>query len=190
MSNLIHIKDDRVKPGMVCKPSARHKTLAGALESFLVYELGYGGAVTEIIDEPTDGKGTLTTVKVVTKIMGCIDTTAFSGSYNDMLVFKKLCYCYDLVSSSLSDEITNNVFDKFFNGKPEGLVPSKLLMANMGPILVGAKITSLAALAYLEFLTEDELKKFDKLPSTEDLCAAIALQHEGVDKEDIIALLH
>lgn len=182
MERSITVTNLRNKGGEIFGPDVYLKPFSQALESFVVYELGYGGNVTEV----SDGE-----VVVQTRIMGCVDTTKFAGNYNDVDVFRKIGYIHALIKAQHGDDILSMVFDHYFKGKPEGIVPSKLVLANLGPILAGETNTELALLTYLEIIDEATLSTFNgKLPTVKDLCSAVALQVEGATKEEIIELLH
>lgn len=72
----IIVTDQRVKPGEgPLKAFTSVRPPAKVLNSFLIYEIGYGGRVTVL---------TATKVVVVTNIMGCVDTTTYEGSEQDM----------------------------------------------------------------------------------------------------------
>lgn len=51
------------------------KNVGQALESLVIYELGYGGRITEL---------SATRAVVKTTVMNCLDTTIFEGSEEDM----------------------------------------------------------------------------------------------------------
>jgi hypothetical protein len=65
----------RQKDGQVFGPDVYEKSLAKTLESLLLYEIGYGGTVTDLMP---------TKVTVLTRVMGCIDTVTLEGSEEDM----------------------------------------------------------------------------------------------------------
>jgi hypothetical protein len=56
-------------------PIVSEVSIQKALDNLLIYELGYGGSVTEF---------TPTSVTTVTHVMGCVDVTIFTGNEEEM----------------------------------------------------------------------------------------------------------
>lgn len=52
------------------------RSVEDALETFLLYEVGFGGRVTDVSE---------TRVEIVTSVMNCLDTTVFEGTAEAML---------------------------------------------------------------------------------------------------------
>lgn len=154
----------RIKDGNRYESPARDVTPQAALVSFVVYELGYGGHVTEI---------TQTRIVVVTEIMGCMDYTTFTGSEEEMaLLFKAgvLSLQIDpLEIPGLKEHVINDLMKKT-KGIP--------LLINMGHGMIVGSTSIRCILAAMSGIEDEErLKRFLSLTRA-DMLAVLCLQHE------------
>lgn len=120
---MITVENRRLNGGTEAhKPFFNETTVKRALESLLVYELGYGGVIEEI---------TPTKVVVKTRIMSCIDTTIFTGSEEDMAML------VEAASISLDADIVKMVTkDKADNGIADAISTYVLKKTNGNPLLI------------------------------------------------------
>lgn len=77
---MIRIRSVRDKSGERFDQGIRSVSVGRALESLLRYELGFGGVVSKV---GRDVSGGVLELVVVTHVFGCVDTTFFSGGFND-----------------------------------------------------------------------------------------------------------
>jgi len=95
-----------------------------ALTSLVVFELGYGGRITEVA--AVDGQ---ISIAVLTKILQCVDTTVFSGSEAEMNVLLEfLSYYVAILKNRDSPRLKESVFKALVG-------TNNLLLANFGCIL-------------------------------------------------------
>lgn len=73
--------------------TVRDQSVDKALASLIKYEIGYGGIVTSV---------TPTSVVIVTRIMGCVDTTTFTGDAQEMKLLVEAA-AYSTVTAPITD---------------------------------------------------------------------------------------
>ena len=153
----------RIHSGEECLPLIFPKTLDQALESLLIYEIGYGGQVVEL--EPT---------KVVTKthVLSCVDFTEFVGSVEEMqplVATAALCVKHDVRRNNASFDAAAEAVMNVTQGNP-------LLIHLGGDYILGQYSLQNILAAVLGF--EPQLNDLSML-SKKDALAAMILAYEG-----------
>lgn len=140
-----------------------------AIESFLIYEVGYGGVVTKL---------TATEVVIVTKVMTCTDTTTFSGTEEEMALFCKFAELAVVLDPHQKDynrplfDAAINLIEKWSNGSP--------LLVVMGR---GMAFGTVSVTMILGFMVPDEPPEVHKAlvkANKKDALAAVLLALRGV----------
>lgn len=117
-----------------------------ALSTLVEAELAFGGDVTE---------ATGTRLKVVTRVLACVDTTTFEGSAEEMTVLNETVYFY-LQAVQQKDRVVDGVLAdlaRLPNGK--GGVPLIINMA--APMLIGRNRLALATMMALGITEEADI---------------------------------
>lgn len=91
---MIGIQASRVKSGEHFDQGVRSVSVGRATESLLRFELGFGGVVSKFSEFE---------IVVVTHVLGCVDTTVFSGSSSEMKTL--------LVGAALYSQFRGERFD-------------------------------------------------------------------------------
>lgn len=149
------------------------KSVGRALTEFIVFELGYGGEIIDISE---------TSVSVLTKVLGCYDTTTFSGTKEEMkLLIEAGCIALKLYAEKRTELIDGHA-DKIIK-----LTEGKPLLVNLSSgIILGNSIGSVVALAMLSEEYNKDIEKLTQL-SLKDLTAAVELVRiDKIPLEDII----
>lgn len=124
---MIKVTNIRKKPGEgPYNPIVHEKTVSRALMHFALYELGFGGVVTDVND---------TKITTVTHVMGCEDTTIFEGSPKDIRYFAELAYIYLKVAQSENQSKVIDNLMKFTGGNPGILTMGADLLMGQGRIV-------------------------------------------------------
>lgn len=136
-----------------------------ALQSLAAYELGYGGQITEIKTAED-----LVTVTVVTHVLNCRDTVKFAGSPEEMSVILEFLSCHLAVARSRYENAEGVI--KALGGT------NNLLIANLGPILVGNNSVLAALCLWAGLESEQQMMLAHQLSSVynrgaKGLCALI-----------------
>lgn len=147
-----------------CEQSAKD-----ALNSMVVFELGYGGFVTDL--SPTK-------VVVETHILSTKDTTIFEGSKKEMELIVKVAAHHVAI---MSDETSRNTLVKksvdFLGNLPKEIGGVPLYIAMMSPFLMGGPSTAVALL-FAVGITDPEVVKTLAPISLKNLMAAVELHLE------------
>lgn len=154
------------------------RSVDNAFNSLVEYELGYGGRVTVLEARR---------VVVVTRILGCVDTTTFEGSAEDMALLNEVSLNTELVRAEtmrpgnpLHDVVVDNVM-KVTKG-----VPLSVRLAS--PILMGQPLTKLSLVMCCKTEDDQTLARLVKL-SIKDLCSLVSLVRlDGASLQDALAL--
>ena len=124
---MIKVTNIRKKPGEgPYAPVSHEKTVSRALMSFALYELGFGGTVTDVNE---------TKITTVTHVMGCEDTTIFEGSPEDIRHFAELAYVHLKV---IEQEDQSQMFAellRFSGGNPRVLTMGAELLVGQSRIV-------------------------------------------------------
>lgn len=159
--------------GTVCEPSGGPRAQADAIESLLMYEIGYGGRITKI--EPTE-------VHVRTHIMSCVDDTVYSGSEEEMeplvhiAVLAAKYHAMDVESSR--EEAMNKVME-VTKGNP-------LLIKLGGDILIGGFSVRNVIAAMCGF--ENNLNKAQGIATKDLLCAGLMAYNKECTLDEALEL--
>jgi hypothetical protein len=147
-----------------------------ALRSLVVYEMGYGGMVTDL---------SFTRVVIDTHIMSCHDRTIFEGAEDEMAWLVKVAGCHALL---MGDETYHkalmehgaDVMEKVTGGSP-------LLCAFTAPFIIGEGATRGALLLAAGVHDETLVTKLAPL-SLKELMALVELHIEtGEPFEQVVA---
>lgn len=157
-------------------PMVVQKSPKCALENLLIYEIGYGGHITDV---------SVTRIEVVTRIMGCIDTTVFEGSEADMklLVEAAVVALQVLVAENENQEYKDKVADMVIKATKGNHLAIKLGAGMlMGDLSV--KNVMICMLGDYGFMVE--LMR----ASVKDVFAVMMLvRTDGISTEDALSLI-
>lgn len=154
---MISMASLRFKDGDTFDMGTQELTVDRAFEHFILHELGYGGKIDYV--SPTK-------VMCKTNVMGCIDTTTFTGEPSDMLLFYHAASIHSNPHTASSTVL--GLMVNMFNGMA---TVRNVLCALIDPY----KITHYIIL--------------DKVP-TRDLLACVLLMHnDKLDIEEAMSLL-
>lgn len=155
-------------------PARYTATLGQAMETFVAYELGFGGRVSNVVT--TD----VVTIEVQTRVMGKLDTTWFQGSVTDMRPLLVVAAQHSRVWKDHSQELIDSCLKVM---EWQGLVPGRPLFITMAaPHIAGELSTKTALLIAMGFSEWEDVERFRR-HSIKDLCAAWELanySHEGM----------
>ncbi|OGN04402.1 MAG: hypothetical protein A3B99_04950 [Candidatus Yanofskybacteria bacterium RIFCSPHIGHO2_02_FULL_44_12b] len=145
------------------------RPLMAALESMVVYELGYGGSVTDLSE---------TKVVVETVVLGCKDATIFEGSREEMELIVRVAACHAVIMGDETSRgaIIERVAD-FLGTLPSDVGGSPLYISLMAPFLIGGPSTSAALLLGLGITDPVVINTLMPI-SLKDLMAAVQLHKE------------
>lgn len=165
------------------------KSIADALESLVVYELGYGGNVIDLTE---------TKVSILTNVMGCKDSTIFEGPKEEMqsLVEIALLGIYSSYQRLLLKEDRDEWEDKRLEKMTERVIKvtkgSPLLINLASDMILGdfsMKACMISGLNNCRSLTVDEIKYLG-LSTAKDLFAIYSLvKAEGCSLDDALTLV-
>lgn len=155
--------------GVVCPPISRNDTVANALISLIKYEIGYGGHVTDI--HPTR-------VVIRTQVLGCTDTTTYSGSEEDMKPLLETA-CYEVMSRKHVD--MDAIFEKMKAWLPD--MRAGFVVWSSGLFIGAEKVRLLLILASGLDPKDERVKKL----KSDDLEAVMKLVADGAQPEDALA---
>ena len=139
----------------------RQVTVGRALESFLVYELGYGGRVTRVFPE---------LIEVKTVIPGWVDRVLFQGTEKELAPLLQALTVFLQVKQKPSI-VVDSVWKQL-----EG--ENALILSHLGPILVGASIVKLTVLCLLGLTNPEEIE-FAMSMEVQSLVACLDLYMQG-----------
>lgn len=143
---MIRITGHRINSGERFETPARSEEPYEALRSLAVYELGYGGRLTNFI--LTDNQAEVT---VRTNICNCVDTTVFSGTREEMEILLQFLGCYAaIVQIRDLDRMSQEVLDMLGNS-------NTLIITHLGPMLMGMSEIFSALVVWAE-LDEDQVE--------------------------------
>lgn len=166
---MITFNDKRVKPEGGEYTDSRTLTVGKGLDILVNCELGFGGKILEV---------TPTRVVTQTTVMGCVDTSVFEGSVEEMH------YLYEIAKNTQAVRDLRQDPDRGKDDGTEGDV--RRLEAAIGKGIHTAKIGTIAALGVVCDVMVTKLASV----SLKDLIAAVSLIAEGQGTpEEIIALI-
>lgn len=151
-----------------CEFPKKEMTPDQAIESFLIYEVGYGGVVTKL---------TATEVVIVTKVLACTDTTTFSGTEEEMALLHKFAELAVVLDPHQKDynrplfDAAINLIEKWSDGVP--------LLVAMGH---GMTFGTVSVAMILGFMVPDEPPEVHKAlvkANKKDALAAVLLALRG-----------
>ncbi len=164
--------------GMECPPVTSEEAASKALESLVVFELGFGGHVTGL---------SRTRVAVNTNILGCKDRTVFEGPAEEMEFIVRVATYHATITSE--KEIRSALIEnaaEFLNDLPRNIGGVPLYISMMTPFLVGNP-SAKVALLFAAGITDPEVVKNIVPISLNDLFAAVVLHREtGVPLPEIV----
>lgn len=140
-----------------------------ALETLVVWELGYSGFVTDI--SPTK-------VVVETHIFSCKDTTILEGSEEEMQLIVRVAVYHSLLMSNEKNRST--LIDRtadFLGTLPKEIGGLPLYISIVAPMLIGGSSASIALLLAVG-ITDLETVKILRAIQLKDLVAAVQLHYE------------
>lgn len=147
-----------------------------ALASLVVYELGYGAIVTEV---------TKTRVTVVTRIMGCVDTTIFEGVEDEMTLLVEAA-SIAIVSNPMQAEspLHDIAVDSIMvatGGNP--------LLIKMGHGMIAGRISIRAILmVMMGFAAIEQAPSLKDISVEDQLAIMMLVRIDGVSVADAIEL--
>lgn len=171
---MIIVKQNRVKDGTEYPSADREMGAFEALKFMIKFELAFGTEVFEMND---------TSLKMVTNVMGCIDTTIFEGECEEMEWINKAAAVYTMIRSKMflpefRDKMVAKVMH-FTSGNPllvetcslqilggsfaKGTVVAMLMEADPTQVEVLAKYDISELLTMLEWKVVDNLALSDIL---------------------------
>lgn len=152
-------------------PPLHDAKIEDALISFVKFELGYGGYVSDLKQD--DDKIVITTR---TQVMSKIDTTIFSGPIKEMMILIEIAYLMNKINTDHRKELVDTTISSL--GEHAGI---PFILVHAAPLIMGALAAKVALLAVLgaepNTLLFEELKKSD----IKDLCAAWALNNYQIN---------
>lgn len=170
---------ERNNGGYKCDPTTRDQTINQALESLIIYELGYGGYQSVI--EPTR-------IVVITRIMNCVDQTTFTGTAEEMSLLVEACVLHAQtnvlngvnVPESLKDHAIDQVM-VFTKGVP--------LLIKLGSGMITGRL-NIKLILTLMTLCEDEtlIKHFMQLDRDTQLAIVCLIRLDGATMEEALSL--
>jgi hypothetical protein len=146
-------------------PIVRQQSVSDALESLVIYELGYGGKIMKIERDK---------LVLFTQVLSTQDTVTFEGTEDEMLPLLQFCAVYSQVSGH--DEINEAVIDNTLNrlgplsGKP-------LFITGALPMFVGQSRIKLACLGWINIEDQDTVKRAARM-STKDLLQIVMFMEQ------------
>jgi len=145
--------------------NTREMSSLDALFLLVKCELAWGAEITEVSEN---------LLVVETNIMNMVDTTKFSGSYEEMKPLLEMAHYY-LLGASENEAVMSAVTKKFMQFPDKDRIPLIAQMA--GPMLVGHTRLKVATMLALGMKPEN-VKERIEIPLN-DILAAIQLQAEG-----------
>jgi len=156
--------------GAHCDPIIRQQSITDAMQSLVIYELGYGGHIREI---------TPTKLVVFTQVLAAQDTVTFEGPKDEMLPLLKFCAVYAKICQH--QQITDVVIDHAMNllgdlsGKP-------LFVTGAMPMFIGQDRIKLACLAWINIEDEVVIKRAACM-STKNLLQIVMFMEQFPDMD-------
>ena len=155
--------------GGMSKMSEYEQSASQALESLVVYELGYGGRVSSL---------SLTKIVIETQILGVKDKTIFEGSENEMAFLVKVAALHaSLMNKRGNRDMFIEKAASFLDELSEGVRGNTLLVTTLAPFILGSHSATVALLLGASVTEEETLKSLIPI-SLKDLTAAVALHLE------------
>lgn len=167
----------RVNGGHTCPPGYNEYTPKKALESLVIYELGFGGVVTKL---------SKTCIEVRTLVMACIDTTIFEGPEEEMALLVEAA-AISLVTNPLADDAPPAYTDAAMASVMSQTKGNVSLLTMAGPMILGS--ISIKSLMIIMIGGYEYINTFMTL-ETKDLMAILALiRLDGADLKDVLTLM-
>ncbi len=156
---------------------SRQEEPLAALRTLVRAELGFGGEITE---------ATGTRLKVVTRVLSCVDTTIFEGSADEMAVLNQTVYFY-LQACQERDTVMDGVLADLAR-IPDGKGGVPLIINMAAPMLIGRNRLALATMMALGITAESDIAA-GMLMGMDNLLAAYQLMQEfpGMTLADVSA---
>jgi hypothetical protein len=161
---MISVELGRKKDGQLFV-NTREMNSLDALFLLVKCELAWGAEIIEVNEN---------LLVVETNVMNMVDTTKFSGSYEEMKPLLEMAHYY-LLGASEEEVVLGAVTERFMQFPDRDRIPLIAQMA--GPMLVGHTRLKVAAMLALGMNPEDVKEKIE-IP-LDDILAAIQLQAEG-----------
>lgn len=154
-----------------------------ALRSFIEYELGYGGVITELCQDP---KAEEQYVQVTTRVMGKRDVTTYKGTLEELKPFYEIAY----LSIAYEESLRKSNFEPIIDTLME-VTKGVPLLIKMSEGIVRGSHTARVAIAYL--LAFEDLEFMQKVIKSgvpfKDLMATHELVCGGASRQDVESLL-
>lgn len=99
---MITIKNERINGGMSAPETIYDATVEKAIESLMIYEIGFGGFVKSVSE---------TEIVTETRAFSCIDTTRFSGPESEIVVLISALHMYYSVVETAKKKIQESTID-------------------------------------------------------------------------------
>ena len=151
-------------------PIVRKQSVNDALESLVIYELGYGGKIIKIEH---------TKLVIFTQVLGAQDTVTFEGPEDEMLPLLKFCAVYAQVSDhdEINKAVINNALNRLgpLSGKP-------LFVTGALPMFVGQSRIKLACLGWINIEDETTIKRAARM-NTKDLLQIVMFMEQFPDMD-------
>lgn len=138
--------------GAPCPPMVRDQTISDAMESLVIYELGYGGQICEI---------TPTKIVLFTRCLAAQDTVTLEGPADEMRPLIEFCGIYAQICGI--EEINQAVTDHALNRTMEMSGGRPLIVTTLGPMLMGQSRVKLTCLAWINIEDETLIKRAAKM---------------------------
>lgn len=168
MIHHINLRDQGSGP----KPMSEYQQDTGqALKSLVVYELAYGGFITNL---------SATEVAVETRLLlgSTIDTTIFRGSTEEMELLVRVAACHSLIMDSQENRTTlRDRAVEFLGSLPSAIGGSPMYVTLLAPFILGGSWTVGALLLAAGVTDPEVMKSLGRIP-IEELVDAVAISHE------------
>jgi len=156
-------------------PDEYKRSVEDALEMLVKYELGWGADVTDFCMDPPR-------IETRTRVMGCIDTTIFTGSVDEMKPLLSILPIWAQAKSTVAMEAIAEKVIEVTNGN------ALLITHGVADLLYGKMIVKRMMLIALGIVNDDTLKQFELL-TEKDFKSALSFLVEGLSSDEILSLL-
>lgn len=163
---MIQVTMSRDKDGQHYDQGSREMSPLDALRILTTSELAFGGNITEASG---------TQITIITRVMGCVDTSIFAGSQEEMRPLNEAAYYY-LRACERETTVMDGVLAELAR-MPNGAGGNPLILSLAAPMVMGRNRLALAAMLALGISAEGDIAA-GMLMGLEDLFAAFQLMQE------------
>ncbi len=178
---MITVTQTRVRDGERFPTDTHLRTMDDAFERFVIYELGYGGRITDLDFFEDDQGGGSATVKVETRVLGCVDTMTLVGPLNEMKLILQVA-----ALASEHHGFSEGSMDRTINAIMEFTGGSPLLMHMGGDMIAGQHTIRNICVALMGGTAHAD--RLNKLKLKDMLAALLLVHHDECSLEQAIEL--